>query len=257
MAVLICPADNAALCRHCDVVVHSANPVVARHSRWPLCAHCCVAPAVLFCRNDQAALCQQCDHTVHSANVFMSRHTRLPIDPITGGAEAYAAAATVVASPQSSLHGPPEVPDSELGSSWGVAVGGVGAVDKRLSPLEPLALSGELDQGGSESLLLEDDDEDDEDGAFSSWLGALIEQSQVAGARGLAAGQASGNFDYAAARRSGPAGSTDAPSQAPPALVGASQNPLVSSPSGSEKRQRSAYAMTLSYASRKAAQGLR
>jgi hypothetical protein len=38
-AAVHCAADDADLCRACDHVVHSANRLVARHVRSPICAH--------------------------------------------------------------------------------------------------------------------------------------------------------------------------------------------------------------------------
>ncbi|KAL3693538.1 hypothetical protein R1sor_007189 [Riccia sorocarpa] len=40
-ATVYCPADDANVCWSCDAKVHSANFLVARHSRSVLCSKCC------------------------------------------------------------------------------------------------------------------------------------------------------------------------------------------------------------------------
>ncbi|MCO5608389.1 hypothetical protein L7F22_062598 [Adiantum nelumboides] len=45
-AHVLCPSDDAFLCRHCDGLVHSANFLVAGHHRTFLCC-CCAHPTAI------------------------------------------------------------------------------------------------------------------------------------------------------------------------------------------------------------------
>ncbi|OVA12872.1 zinc finger protein [Macleaya cordata] len=72
-AILFCAADEAALCRSCDVKVHMCNKLASRHVRVGLadpsdvarCDICENAPAFFYCEIDGSSLCLQCDMMVH------------------------------------------------------------------------------------------------------------------------------------------------------------------------------------------------
>ena len=81
--VVYCRADDAYMCRACDLSIHSANKVARRHARQYLCEGCECRPAHVFCKQDGVLLCERCDHEIHGANVLASRHTRVIVDPFT------------------------------------------------------------------------------------------------------------------------------------------------------------------------------
>ncbi|KAL2496891.1 zinc finger protein CONSTANS-LIKE 9-like [Forsythia ovata] len=63
MARMYCQSDQASLCWDCDTKVHSANFLVARHSRSLLC-HACQSPMPWFASGAKLALtfsvCEKC-----------------------------------------------------------------------------------------------------------------------------------------------------------------------------------------------------
>ncbi|CAI5479429.1 unnamed protein product [Closterium sp. Yama58-4] len=85
-AVLICCADEAALCAECDRRVHAANKVAKQHQRVPIgqpdpaerpvCDICQEKPAFFFCVEDRAILCRACDVAIHLPNSLSARHRR-------------------------------------------------------------------------------------------------------------------------------------------------------------------------------------
>ncbi|RRT46189.1 hypothetical protein B296_00049581 [Ensete ventricosum] len=85
-ALVLCCADEAALCDACDRRVHCANILAGKHRRFslespsvrsnPLCDVCQEKRAVLFCRDDRAILCGDCDASIHSANHLTMNHSR-------------------------------------------------------------------------------------------------------------------------------------------------------------------------------------
>ncbi|XP_030499327.2 B-box zinc finger protein 32 [Cannabis sativa] len=58
-AFLYCAADRAFLCRNCDADVHTANFLVARHIRQPLCSVCEEFAGNLVSGDDLRHLCSQ------------------------------------------------------------------------------------------------------------------------------------------------------------------------------------------------------
>ncbi|PKU85968.1 B-box zinc finger protein 22 [Dendrobium catenatum] len=92
-AVVLCCADEAALCWDCDEKVHAANKLAGKHQRVPLllpsaasatsklpgCDICQEKAGYFFCLEDRALLCRHCDLTIHSASPFVSHHQRFLI----------------------------------------------------------------------------------------------------------------------------------------------------------------------------------
>ncbi|KAI3978718.1 hypothetical protein MKX01_015893 [Papaver californicum] len=84
-AVVLCCADEAALCYNCDEKVHAANKLASKHQRIPLlhnnhnrnqpcCDICQEKPGYFFCLEDRALLCRNCDVSIH--NSTQSSHQR-------------------------------------------------------------------------------------------------------------------------------------------------------------------------------------
>lgn len=92
-AVVLCCADEAALCWACDAKVHAANKLAGKHQRVPLllpgaasaaskmpsCDICQEKAGYFFCLEDRALLCMHCDSTIHTASPFVSHHQRFLI----------------------------------------------------------------------------------------------------------------------------------------------------------------------------------
>ncbi|XP_078429249.1 uncharacterized protein LOC144701334 [Wolffia australiana] len=85
-AMVLCCADEAALCLACDEKVHAANKLASKHhrvaltassaSQVPLCDICQESAGYFFCLEDRALLCQECDTSIHSMNAHVSAHRR-------------------------------------------------------------------------------------------------------------------------------------------------------------------------------------
>ncbi|KAK1263131.1 putative salt tolerance-like protein [Acorus gramineus] len=84
-AVVLCCADEAALCWRCDEKVHAANKLAEKHQRVPLlispsqiptCDICQEKPGYFFCLEDRALLCRQCDVSIHNATTYLTSHQR-------------------------------------------------------------------------------------------------------------------------------------------------------------------------------------
>nr|URA29434.1 B-box protein 51 [Muscari aucheri] len=84
-AVVICCADEAALCERCDVEIHAANKLASKHQRLlleclsnklPLCDVCQEKPAFIFCVEDRALFCRDCDEAIHVAGSLSGNHQR-------------------------------------------------------------------------------------------------------------------------------------------------------------------------------------
>ncbi|MCL7044674.1 hypothetical protein MKW94_004747 [Papaver nudicaule] len=84
-AVVLCCADEAALCYNCDEKVHAANRLASKHQRVPLlhnnhnrnqpsCDICQEKAGYFFCLEDRALLCRNCDVSIHSST--QSSHQR-------------------------------------------------------------------------------------------------------------------------------------------------------------------------------------
>ncbi|KAI3909907.1 hypothetical protein MKW98_012961 [Papaver atlanticum] len=84
-AVVVCCADEAALCYNCDEKVHAANKLASKHQRIPLllnnhnrnqpsCDICQEKAGYFFCLEDRALLCRNCDVSIHSST--QSSHQR-------------------------------------------------------------------------------------------------------------------------------------------------------------------------------------
>ena len=83
--VVYCHADDANLCRTCDSVVHSANPLVMKHRRSWLCEVCAIGVAVVRCVEDASLLCKSCDEKMHPSNDHIrSKHKRVPVQSYVG-----------------------------------------------------------------------------------------------------------------------------------------------------------------------------
>ncbi|KAG2438794.1 hypothetical protein HXX76_005335 [Chlamydomonas incerta] len=76
-ALVFCVVDRAVLCGQCDIKIHSANPVAARHRRIPACESCARA-STIYCHCDQAHLCQEC----HASNPLSAAHQTQPAEPL-------------------------------------------------------------------------------------------------------------------------------------------------------------------------------
>ncbi|WJX51379.1 hypothetical protein P8452_37581 [Trifolium repens] len=95
-ASLFCPADEAALCNHCDHTIHQANKLSAKHKRFslhhptskdiPLCDICKERRAYLFCKEDRAILCRECDIPIHRDTQLTKKHNRFLITGVKIGA---------------------------------------------------------------------------------------------------------------------------------------------------------------------------
>ncbi|KAL5206726.1 hypothetical protein ABZP36_034935 [Zizania latifolia] len=121
-AVVLCCADDAALCRRCDAAVHSANRLAGKHRRvalllpspsagpspvaddHPACDICQERTSYFFCLQDRALLCQSCDVTVHTATPRVAAHRRFLITGVRIGGSVDADNAAV--SPSSSSIAP-------------------------------------------------------------------------------------------------------------------------------------------------------
>lgn len=84
-AVLICCADEAALCEKCDVEIHAANKLASKHQRLlleclsdklPRCDICQEKAAFIFCVEDRALFCRNCDEAIHIAGSLSGDHQR-------------------------------------------------------------------------------------------------------------------------------------------------------------------------------------
>lgn len=84
-AVVICCADEAALCEKCDVQIHAANKLASKHQRLPLhtlsnklpfCDICQDKAAFIFCVEDRALFCRDCDEAIHVAGSLSGNHQR-------------------------------------------------------------------------------------------------------------------------------------------------------------------------------------
>ncbi|CAI9757110.1 unnamed protein product [Fraxinus pennsylvanica] len=96
-AVLLCCADEAALCRYCDQKVHAANKLASKHQRvlltnsssqMPKCDICQETFGYFFCLEDRALLCRKCDVAIHTANPLVSAHKRFLLTGVKVGLEA-------------------------------------------------------------------------------------------------------------------------------------------------------------------------
>ncbi|KAL2245507.1 B-box zinc finger protein 22-like isoform X2 [Sesamum indicum] len=96
-ANLLCCADEAALCRDCDQIVHAANKLAGKHQRVqlsnsssqkPKCDICQETTGYFFCLEDRALLCRKCDFSIHTANTLVSRHQRFLLTGVKVGLEA-------------------------------------------------------------------------------------------------------------------------------------------------------------------------
>ncbi|KAF8103137.1 hypothetical protein N665_0188s0091 [Sinapis alba] len=95
-AVVLCCADEAALCLACDEKVHAANKLAGKHQRVPLsvssssipkCDICQEATGFFFCLQDRALLCRKCDVAIHTVNPHVSAHQRFLLTGIRVGLE--------------------------------------------------------------------------------------------------------------------------------------------------------------------------
>ncbi|XP_022848521.1 B-box zinc finger protein 22-like [Olea europaea var. sylvestris] len=96
-AVILCCADEAALCRDCDQKVHAANKLASKHQRvlltnsanqMPKCDICQETFGYFFCLEDRALLCRKCDVAIHTANSLVSAHNRFLLTGVKVGLEA-------------------------------------------------------------------------------------------------------------------------------------------------------------------------
>ncbi|PKA66739.1 putative salt tolerance-like protein [Apostasia shenzhenica] len=92
-AVVLCCADEAALCWGCDEKVHAANKLAGKHqrvpfllptaapaaSKMPICDICQDKVGYFFCLEDRAVLCRSCDVAIHAATPAVSNHQRFLI----------------------------------------------------------------------------------------------------------------------------------------------------------------------------------
>ncbi|GMH16270.1 hypothetical protein Nepgr_018111 [Nepenthes gracilis] len=90
-AVVLCPADEAALCEGCDHRVHHANKLSSKHLRFslipnakeaPQCDICQERRSLVFCREDRAILCSECDISKHMGNEHARKHNRFLLTSI-------------------------------------------------------------------------------------------------------------------------------------------------------------------------------
>ncbi|XP_010429688.1 PREDICTED: B-box zinc finger protein 22 [Camelina sativa] len=95
-AVVLCCADEAALCWACDEKIHAANKLAGKHQRVPLsvssssipkCDICQEASGFFFCLQDRALLCRKCDVAIHTVNPHVSAHQRFLLTGIKVGLE--------------------------------------------------------------------------------------------------------------------------------------------------------------------------
>jgi zinc finger protein CONSTANS len=77
-AKIWCENDKAFLCAGCDLTIHTANSLAAKHTRGPVCDLCFRVAAVTFCKNDSAFLCVECDKAIHLNNPLAARHEVVP-----------------------------------------------------------------------------------------------------------------------------------------------------------------------------------
>ncbi|KAE8713014.1 B-box zinc finger protein 25 [Hibiscus syriacus] len=114
-AVVLCCADEAALCWACDEKVHAANKLASKHQRVslssssssqiPKCDICQMSALLLLesiflefhlligsiwvflCLQDRALLCRKCDVAIHTANPYVSGHQRFLLTGVKVGLE--------------------------------------------------------------------------------------------------------------------------------------------------------------------------
>ncbi|XP_031491191.1 B-box zinc finger protein 22-like [Nymphaea colorata] len=93
-ATVLCCADEAALCWHCDDKIHAANKLAGKHQRVPLltpsshtpkCDICQEKAGYFFCLEDRALLCRQCDMCIHTATAYGSSHQRFLVTGVKVG----------------------------------------------------------------------------------------------------------------------------------------------------------------------------
>ncbi|CAN6458219.1 unnamed protein product [Victoria cruziana] len=93
-ATVLCCADEAALCWHCDDKVHAANKLAGKHQRVPLfppsshtpkCDICQEKAGYFFCLEDRALLCRQCDVCIHTATAYVATHQRFLVTGVKVG----------------------------------------------------------------------------------------------------------------------------------------------------------------------------
>ncbi|XP_071730089.1 B-box zinc finger protein 22-like [Rutidosis leptorrhynchoides] len=96
-AVVLCCADEAALCFNCDEKVHAANKLASKHQRvslshssshMPKCDICQETAGYFFCLEDRALLCRKCDVVIHTVNSLVSSHQRFLLTGVKVGLEA-------------------------------------------------------------------------------------------------------------------------------------------------------------------------
>ncbi|KAG6479650.1 B-box zinc finger protein 22-like [Zingiber officinale] len=123
-AVVLCCADEAALCWACDERVHAANKLAGKHQRVPLlsdgagaggssssrgvpkCDICQEASGYFFCLEDRALLCRKCDVAIHRTNPYVSAHQRFLLTGVRVGLDPAEPAAPLV-DPQFHVSGRP------------------------------------------------------------------------------------------------------------------------------------------------------
>ncbi|XP_078164193.1 B-box zinc finger protein 22-like [Carex rostrata] len=130
-AVVMCCADEAALCLACDQQVHAANKLAGKHQRIslitssgstasatgascsaPKCDICQEGSGYFFCLEDRALLCRNCDISIHSANPYVSSHQRFLLTGVQVGLEASdnAAPSTTASQPNGNSNTTPNKP---------------------------------------------------------------------------------------------------------------------------------------------------
>lgn len=96
-AMVLCCADEAALCWGCDQKVHAANKLASKHQRvllsssssqMPKCDICQEIVGYFFCLQDRALLCRKCDAAIHGTNTLVSLHQRFLLTGVKLGLEA-------------------------------------------------------------------------------------------------------------------------------------------------------------------------
>lgn len=95
-AIVLCCADEAALCWACDEKIHAANKLASKHQRlslysspsnFPKCDVCQETSGYFFCLEDRALLCRKCDVAIHTSNAFVSAHQRFLLTGVKVGLE--------------------------------------------------------------------------------------------------------------------------------------------------------------------------
>lgn len=163
-ASVICCADEAALCRECDIKVHKANKLASKHKRLSLmgtspklsrCDICQDRAAIVFCHEDRAMLCQDCDESVHSPDTLAAKHQRFLATGIRVALNAQSSESqaltefdkppTSISNPTAPTHAAPRMNSTHPSSAKSIPLGEPSWSVEELLPISDFESKGDAD----------------------------------------------------------------------------------------------------------------